>query len=334
MTHLEPIDRISFNAQQLVTEFPPSWLHPNKSTVYEISCPPGSVQNGEIGFTRWAAVQLPKQVDIAGAVKLATISPGFYDYVPVSTETSVTEWHVNFADPQLFGFYESGLFAQDEMQVAEHPALGSLRDAIPSNGANPVTEEQNEPTPVLVTGVERRVVVATDPNPVEERPYGLYGNNFSSASSEAIRRATKAITPPTVSNIIAMAAPGMGHGRYSIYQIEKIIVVATTGFTAAVSESERIHGAASKAIIHTGFWGCGAFGGNKMLMVMLQMVAAGMSGVSEIVFHAADPAGKTEVNRSIETLGDMATRSANADTEALVADIESMGFEWGVSDGN
>ena len=29
------------------------------------------------------------------------------------------EWHVNFADPRLFVSYGSGLFAQDEMQVAE-----------------------------------------------------------------------------------------------------------------------------------------------------------------------------------------------------------------------
>lgn len=29
------------------------------------------------------------------------------------------EWHVNFADAQLFGFFEGSLFAQDEMQVRE-----------------------------------------------------------------------------------------------------------------------------------------------------------------------------------------------------------------------
>lgn len=38
------------------------------------------------------------------------------------------DWHINFADFHLFGFYEGGLFAQDEMQVAEHPILGSIRD--------------------------------------------------------------------------------------------------------------------------------------------------------------------------------------------------------------
>ncbi len=40
------------------------------------------------------------------------------------------EWYVNFADSRLFGFYEGHLFAQDEMQVMEHPCLGSIRDAL------------------------------------------------------------------------------------------------------------------------------------------------------------------------------------------------------------
>lgn len=54
------------------------------------------------------------------------------------------EWHVNFADYNLFGYYGGNLFAQDEMQVQsrrhallshsmqvmEHPSLGSIREAL------------------------------------------------------------------------------------------------------------------------------------------------------------------------------------------------------------
>jgi hypothetical protein len=40
-------------------------------------------------------------------------------------------WHVNFADPQLFVAYGSQLLAQDELQAAEHPLLGSIREALP-----------------------------------------------------------------------------------------------------------------------------------------------------------------------------------------------------------
>lgn len=37
-------------------------------------------------------------------------------------------FYVNFADEDLFYGYGIGLFAQDEMQAAEHPILGFLRE--------------------------------------------------------------------------------------------------------------------------------------------------------------------------------------------------------------
>lgn len=42
------------------------------------------------------------------------------------------EWWVNFADPILFVAYAGRLFAQDEIQVAEHPALGHLKEKLVS----------------------------------------------------------------------------------------------------------------------------------------------------------------------------------------------------------
>ena len=56
--------------------------------------------------------------------------PGYFDYTPALDRADAVEWHVNFADPHLFVAYGSRLFAQDEMQVAEHPALGSLKEAL------------------------------------------------------------------------------------------------------------------------------------------------------------------------------------------------------------
>ena len=120
---------------------------------------------------------------------------GFYDYRPVLSAPGAIEWHVNFADPHLFFAYGGPLFAQDEIQVAEHPILGSLREALQAYCATALTVEQGRPTPVLVAGVERRCHVATDPNPAEGRPRGLYGNEFGRAPAEVVRRATKRIEP-------------------------------------------------------------------------------------------------------------------------------------------
>jgi len=107
---------------------------------------------------------------------------------------------------------------QDEMQVVEHPILGSLREAILSRGLAALTMEDGSPTPVLVVGAERRCRVKTDANPDEGRPYGLYGNQFGRADEETVRKATVPIEPPTVTNLIAMVAPSGGYGPYTKYR--------------------------------------------------------------------------------------------------------------------
>ena len=98
---------------------------------------------------------------------------------------------------------------------------------------------------------------------------GLYGNRFAAASPATLRGAVRRIAPPTVSNIVAIAAPRPATGPYTEAQIRRILTSATTGYAAAVAETARLHPGA-RVVIHTGFWGCGAFGGNRVLMVALQ----------------------------------------------------------------
>jgi hypothetical protein len=89
--------------------------------------------------------------------------------------------------------YGSALFAQDEIQCAEHPALCHLRQALKkrttrlyalaglflsvSKGDNdallPLTREDEEPTPILVRGVERRCSITVKKS--------IYGTAFQSA---------------------------------------------------------------------------------------------------------------------------------------------------------
>jgi hypothetical protein len=84
-------------------------------------------------------------------------------------------------------------------------------------GAPALTVERGRPTPVLVADVARRCRIATDPNLREGRPEGLYGNAFACASEDSVRRAATRIDPPTLSNIIAIAAQ-TGSGRYTRIQ--------------------------------------------------------------------------------------------------------------------
>lgn len=123
------MERRDFEAQRLVEEHPPILRSPNKKVVHGIACPPGSVHRGNVVYSRWEAMPLPESFAPDRAVDDVVRHEGFYDYRPVLSAPGAVEWHVNFADPHLFFAYGGPLFAQDEIQVAEHPILGSQGSA-------------------------------------------------------------------------------------------------------------------------------------------------------------------------------------------------------------
>jgi hypothetical protein len=327
----EPLERLEFNADALVREHPPVLRHSNKLVVYSVACPEGSAHAGTIVYTRWPAMALPERVT-PGTI-LGHVKPrhAIYQYERPEDMPDSVEWYVNFADPLLFYAYGSGLFAQDEMQTAEHPAVGSLVEALHVGPHRAVTEDESGPTPVLVTGVERRCVVAIDHNEAAGRPRGLYGNEFSAAPQEVVKRATTRIEPPTVTNIIALAAPSYGVGPYTRETIERILITAYTGFAAAKDESARI-ASGRPIVIDTGYWGCGVFGGNRVLMSLLQLLAAGMVGVDRLVFHTIGPEGAAPFEEALRILeGDFAPLGEITSAE-LVDRVVTRGFMWGMND--
>jgi hypothetical protein len=244
----------------------------------------------------------------------------------------VVDWHLNFADPLLFTAFETALFAQDELQVAEHPVLGHLRETLRARGLPHRTIVNGRPSPILVSGVERRCAVALEPNAEEGRPQGLYGNYFGAASPEAIRRATRVLQPPTLTNLLAIAAPDSGHGFYGQDELRQILLTAFGGYGAAALESARLQPGAG-TLIHTGFWGCGAFGGNRLVMTILQLGAAALAGV-RLVFHHGPPQGRQTFDEARSLLHTLASQRPVLSSEEFLEWVTYQDFEWSQSDGN
>jgi len=321
---LQPIERYIFESDQLVAEHPPVLQHRNKRAVYEVACPSDAKHLGQINYTRWAFLDLPESFNPQKAVAHLQSREHIYDYAPVFDSPNALDWHVNFADPELFAFYGSGLFAQDEMQVAEHPILGSLREALTARRIYGRTDL----APILISGVERRCRVAIESNISAGRPLGLYGNNFSAATKDAISQSTVPIDPPTITNLIAIAAPRGSDGLpYTIEEIQQVLVTAYSGFRSAVSQCPD-----GSTAIHTGFWGCGAFGGNRTLMAMCQIIASEMAGVTRLVFYTVNGQGTTELENAVVRINSLS--ESILDTNALLMSIRDMGFKWGSGDGN
>ncbi len=320
-----PLFRASWQAPALVAAHPPRFVHPNKRVAFDVACPPGAPHAGTVTVSRWPAAALPTAAAGVADTRLVE-APGFYTYDPPAPGTIA--WHKNFADPVVFGFYAGGLFAQDEMQITEHPALASVRGALVAAGHGYTAEAG--PTPVLVAGVERRCAVDTAPGLERGSIQGLYGNRFAAADPEVVRAATLRLDPPTVSNIVAVAAPHPGSGRYSAADIRAVLVTAYSGYVAMVAESAALAPGAA-VVLHTGFWGCGAFGGDRVLMTTLQVLAARWAGVHTLVMHLGDSAGRRAV---VDARAVLAALPPNADTDTTIASLVARGFAWGVSDGN
>jgi hypothetical protein len=322
--------RRTFAAAALLHTHPPRLAHPNKRAVFELAFGPGETPRGSLEVTRWLAAD-EASLDLSHEPQQRVVE-GYFDYPPLPSDGLI--WHLNFADPRLFAAYGSPLFAQDEMQVAEHPLLGCVREALLAEGVQPMTRGPSGATPWLVRGVERRVTIDTAPSFWKGRPNGLYGNEFAQATVAAVRRATRPLRPAPLSNIVAIAAP-VGHGRYQRGDLRYALTAAFTGLRAAYLETRRALGESATTTVHTGFWGCGAFGGNRELMLAIQLLAARAAGVEAVGWYLGDRSGAATLPRSRAVVAD-AVRALGTKValEDLVAHLERLGYEWGVSDGN
>jgi hypothetical protein len=186
---------------------------------------------------------------------------------------------------------------------------------------------------VLVTGVERRVALDLAPDPVAGRPHGLYGNRFAAADVDAVRGAVTRLEPPTVTNVLAISALRSSSGPYTPDQVRRTLIAAYSGFLVAGLEAQRMLGpvSASRTVVHTGHWGGGAFGGDRTLMALLQLLAANLAGVDRLVFHAgSDPA---PAERAAVLLAEVAGEPGRP-MDRVLDTVLAQGFAWGVPNGS
>lgn len=302
---MDELLRREIDAGELVRVHPPRITHAHKRMVAELC---GLQTTGRVVVSRWRAGEL---ADFSAAADVTEViaERGHYRYHAASDAV----WHVNFADPAVFFAYGSALLAQDELQCLEHPILGSVHELLAADD-QAWAEHRGVATPVLVAGAERRCALDTR---------RLYGNAFARASQADVRAALELIARPTRTNIVAIAAPAGGSGAYTREDLEQILVTAYTGFAAAVAESARLW-PGTPVEIRTGFWGCGAFGGNRHVMTILQLAAARLAGIARLRFYAFDDAGQAV----------LAEARAFPTGDDPIAAVLARGFRWGVGDGN
>ena len=316
-----------FDTASLIAQHPPRPLNPNKVLVFERAM--AGTHGGTIRYVRHVAAPLPAMLPPRSRAALSA-HPDIFSY---PSTPGALDWHLNFANADLFCMYGAPVLAQDELQIVEHPALASIREALLVTAREELrTVDDTGPRPVTLLGVERRCILR-----------GLYGRAFARAAPEEVAAAITMMTPPTMSNILAIEAPSGGTGLYTRAQIAFVLHTAYAGFRAAHHET-LLKDHEARTVVHTGFWGCGAYGGNRVLMTVLQLIAAHLAGV-ELVFHAVDEHGLAtyrEGERVFHSLTPrpgplqrLLGRAAQARRlDAIIDEILARGFRWGESDGN
>lgn len=323
-THSRLLARATFDAPTLAGRHPPRFEDRNKRLIHEIACPNGATPAGTLQASRWAAGELPARVPSHEVACEAR--PGFFDYPAPAVGTFA--WHLNFADAHLFYGYSSGLFAQDELQVAEHPILASVRESLlaePIAGFPALTTEDQRATPVLIVGAERSCAITT-----RRGNQSIYGNAMHRADEATVRALVTRLEPAPTTNILAIESLPGGRGRYGPDEISRVLMTAAAGFSAAREESHRVAGPDVRVVIHTGHWGCGAYGGNRRLMAIVQLLAARLTRIDRLIFHASDDA-YDEAQKHLAGLAPAGTEPA---LDQVLRNLDELGFEWGYSDGN
>ena len=254
---------------------------------------------------------------------------GFYDYAPAEMDSAA--WHMNFANMDAFSTWNNALMAQDEHQIAEHPDLALLRTAALEVGHPMFCAQGGEPWPILVMGAPRLLELDLGARPgsggILER--GLYGNAFRLAGQAELESCAKSLDPAAGTNLVAIEAPAFGRGKYSLGEIEYAARAAWSGFKAAADwTGEAWPGRGLE--LRLGFWGCGAYGGNKTLLGAVLLAAADWAGARKAVFYAG-PGGKGDFEDALGLY--LWMREAGYGAEQMAAELAQAGFEWGTPNG-
>lgn len=193
-----------------------------------------------------------------------------YEY---SYDSNATHWWVNFSRDRPFVAYNAAMFAQDEIQTAEHPILCHLKEALQKEGV--VLRQNGRCDPLLIRGIIRCALIDTTE---------LYGRKFTEASKKTVYRAVSMQNPVTTTNIICMTAHPISNGAYTLEQLYYMYRTCHAAFRG-INTVENNGDISSIHVVHTGHWECGVFGGNRIVTALIQILAIVTSDVSRLVYH-------------------------------------------------
>merc|ERR1712154_653320 len=91
-------------------------------------------------------------------------------------------------------------------------------------------------------------------------------------------------------------------------------------------------------IVHSGNWGCGAFGGNIEVHTMIQVVSAVAAGVDMMYYHSVDKKSMKKAKAGCKMLlkelyPKCKDKTGGLNTKKFVAELLKKEYKWGTPNG-
>lgn len=180
---------------------------------------------------------------------------------------------------------------------------------------------------VLISNTERVIEMDTTK---------VYGNEFAKASERQLIQACRYLPKSQTVNLIAIEAPSHGRGSYTRDDIDYILVTCYVGFKAAQILANKTHALNTRnprqgrntgfrTVIHTGWWGCGAYGNNRQMMVITQLLAAYWAEIDELVFHTQNNDHQQEIDVARGIVGKLLQEKQVA---KVIDQITQLNLQW------
>lgn len=297
---------------------------------------------------RLAPVDLPERIDLAAMPPVQFLGEcfGYVSHAPPGSSPS-TLVTMNFGDPMLMVCAPKQHFAQDEIQQVEFPDLLGWLNVISdssrceSAGVRLVEGsldavhrhcvEQNRCTPWLFSGLPHKLRVAMR-TPAGHPCYGHQASRLWTHNNPEVRDDLLAAVTPVQElrrcNLMYLWSLPPCHGCYTVEDCRQI----TERLYCGLIGWKHVYGANVRLELHTGNWGCGAFGGNVRLHTMLQMLAATAAGcVDRVIYHSPTARELELAQKWTELLAQVPARETTFD--AIFAKLVENRIQWSAGDG-
>ncbi|KAK9763555.1 hypothetical protein K7432_009655 [Basidiobolus ranarum] len=226
-------------ANELYTLYPPKFTNKSKISLFnQFSSKVGKLDDCIVQITRWQTSEtypdhtLYQEESYSLKIRLEE------NYFTYPVDPKGCTWHVNFSDGELFGNYGASELATDELQVLEHPILGSVRElllhrsktyptlapkTLEVNSANEVVAYKS--TPILIQDIFQMCTFSMNDNTVPENQ-SLYQKHFGSFNQNKLLKGFDLCTSKALNNFICIASPPEGQ---KVYDSETIHATLMTG---------------------------------------------------------------------------------------------------------